>query len=125
TLGDKLIVNNGVASLGATGATINILSLAGDTSLASSYTLISDPNGGLPSLGTGFTLASNAISVNGTIYNLSLSSSTSTALVLSATATAASPNYYWKGNGSSNNTSWSDLSNFATNNGGATAQTNA
>jgi autotransporter-associated beta strand protein len=91
---DKLNVT-GNASVLATGASLNVTPLASDTSLTpGNYTLISAGGG----LGSGFTLGSTNVSVNGTLYSLSLASSTATSEVLSVRQISGTlAQAYWSG----------------------------
>ena len=96
---DRLAVTN-AATVAATGGTISIGALAGDTTLTpGDYTLISASSG----LGvSGLTLASSTITVGSTTYNLSLANSTSTSEILTvggATGAAGSAQWDFNGNG--------------------------
>jgi len=107
---NELVVNNGVTAFGADGGKIFITDLDTNTP-ASSYTLVSDPNGGLVAggitPGADFWLGTTGLTLGGQSYALSLTSS-GTTLVLNLTLNT--PNYYWTGGTSS----WGTLSNFAT-----------
>jgi len=121
TSSDELIVNNGVTAFGADGGRILISNLTPNMALSTTtFTLISDPNGGLNS-GT-LQLGTATITIGGTTYSLSLANSTSTAEILTLSSVVAS-NLYWTGSGASNSQSWSYIGNFATDHTGATAST--
>jgi len=116
---NELIINNGTTTFGAQGGKIAVSDLDANVPLGS-YTLISDPNGGIStgtSVGSDFSLATTSILVNGTTYVLSLGGSTTT---LTLTVSAASLNYYFTGGSTS---SWNNIAgNFATDNTGLTPQ---
>ena len=118
---NELVINDGTTAFGADGGEI-VISAVGNDALLSSYTIISDPNGGLAT-GTGvgqyFELGTSQLVVNGTTYNLSLSTSTSTAEILSLSPVGGSPYYYWTGNTSA---SWSAANNFTTDQTGVLQQ---
>ena len=114
----ELVINDGVTAFGADGGKIFITDLDTNTP-ASSYTLVSDPNGGLAaggvSAGADFWLGTTGLTLGGQNYALSLTSS-GTSLVLHLTLNT--PNYYWTGATSS----WGVLSNFATSATGGSPQ---
>jgi fibronectin-binding autotransporter adhesin len=116
---DELVINDGVTAFGADGGKIFITDLDTNTP-AASYTLVSDPSGGLlaggSSVGSDFWLGTTGLTEGGQAYALSLTSS-GTSLVLNVTIN--NPNYYWTGGTSS---SWATTANFATTQTGATAQ---
>ena len=116
----ELVINDGETAFGAQGGKISISDLDTNVPLGS-YTLISDPNGGISTgttPGADFSLANTTILVNGTTYVLSLANSNSTTLTL--TVSSASLNYYFTGGSSS---SWNNIAgNFATTHAGSTPQ---
>jgi autotransporter-associated beta strand protein len=120
TASDELIVNNGTTAFGSGGGKIYLNDLASGTP-ASSYTIISDPNGGLGT--SALTLSNTLVVIGGQNYIVSLSNSTSTAEIVSFTVNTGSLNYYWTGGGTTNNSSWSDLTNFATTSSNSATQT--
>jgi len=116
---DELVINQGETSFGAEGGKIFVDDLDNNTPLLS-YTLISDPSGGLAngaSLGSYFTLGNSTLTANGITYALSLATSSTTSITLSLTSDAV--NYFWTGNSSS---SWSSINNFATTHTGSVSQ---
>jgi autotransporter-associated beta strand protein len=121
TTSDELILNNGIAAFGAKGGKIFVDDL--DTNpLTGPYTLISSPNGGLATGSGGgafFQLGTLSLVVNGTTYGLSLSTSTANAEILTASVLSVAT-YYWTGGTSG---SWSVPGNFATDQLGATPET--
>jgi fibronectin-binding autotransporter adhesin len=111
---DVLNVSGGVSGTGLANIFINNLGGTAPTN-GQQYTLINAASG----LGTSlFTLGTTSFTFGSQAYRLTLSASTGTAEIL--TANFASLNYYWTGGASS---SWSSLSNFATDHTGATVQT--
>ena len=120
---DEIVVNQGLTAFGADGGKIFITDLDTNTP-QSTYTLVSDPSGGLVaggiSAGADFWLGSTGLSLGGQNYALSLTSS-GTSLVLHVTV-LANANYYWAGSGGS---SWGTISNFVTAATGGTPQTTA
>ena len=124
---DRLIVTNGAtvnSGSGQTGASISIIQVAGAASLAfGDYTIITADGG----LGTGFSIATPTINVNGTAYGVSLSHSTATAEIITIGAATPFPDRaYFNGSQSAN---WSTVTgagpstNWLTDNTGATGGT--
>jgi T5SS/PEP-CTERM-associated repeat protein/autotransporter-associated beta strand protein len=82
--GTDLIHVTKTVSVLATGGTIAIDALAGDTSLTpGSYDLITAAGGFSGTGGNGFSLSSNTISLDGSTYSLTLANSTTTTEILS------------------------------------------
>jgi autotransporter-associated beta strand protein len=115
----ELVINDGVTSFGANGGKIFINDLDTNAPL-SSYTLVSDPSGGLlaggSSAGPDFWLGTTGLSFGGLNYGLSLAT-TGTSIVLNFTVN--NPNFYWTG---ATNGSWATSSNFAADASGTTPQ---
>ncbi len=122
---DQLIVTNDV-SVGASGAAISIVPVAGATSLAlGPYTFITANSGLGPTNISGITLATPVLNVGGNPYHLTLTASTPTSEILNVFTGSAFPNNaYWNGSQSGN---WTTLngdtmpaSNWSTDHTGAT-----
>jgi fibronectin-binding autotransporter adhesin len=132
---DQLVVNDGKTAFNTDGGKILISDLdigQNGNNPAGVYTLIVDPNGGLAvnasqgAEGNDFWLGTPGLTLSsGSTYQLSLVSLSGTAVVLDVTPTSA--NFYWTGMGpglaTSGSSSWSNISNFATDQTGAVAQT--
>jgi autotransporter-associated beta strand protein len=121
TTADSISATN-LLTYGADGGVFNFSVLAGSSAPAggTQYTLISDTGGvGTPI----FSLGRSIINIGGQNYSLSLSNTTDAEIL---TVNLASINYYFTGMGpgltTSGSSSWSNITNFATDHTGATPQ---